>query len=228
MAMNLEYLLYQYLLKHNRAEVPEFGVFELTKESAKIDAENSIIIPPKETIAFEYDLSVYDGQLAKFIAEETDSDLSIVQMNLKSEVAKWFQKLQADNFLDLENLGQFQLDEQNKVVKITDSNSDVFGFEEVDLQQLKTLKSKKTSIEENYTFNKGVIWAFIGIVIVGSATLFFFGDQELIFGKSSQIPTKKIIKKAEPKKTLAIPKIDSTKTDSIKPTTNAKIQKTNR
>jgi hypothetical protein len=46
--MNFEYLLYQYLLKHNRAEVPEFGIFQLNRESAKIDAENSIIIPPKK------------------------------------------------------------------------------------------------------------------------------------------------------------------------------------
>ena len=65
--MNFEYLLYQYLLKHNRAEVPEFGVFELTKESAKIDAENSIITPPKEIVTFEYNPSCYDNQLAKYI-----------------------------------------------------------------------------------------------------------------------------------------------------------------
>lgn len=225
--MNFEYLLYQYLLKHNRAEVPEFGVFELTKESAKIDAENSIIIPPKETISFQYNLSVYDNHLSKYIAEETNSNLFIVQTELKSGVAKWFQKLQKDNFLDLENLGQFQLDEQNNVVKITDNNSDVFGFEEINLQQLKNKKSKSSPIE-SYAFNKGVIWTFLGLIIVGSAALCLFGNQELIFGKSSQIPIKKIVKKPEPKKMVMVPKQDSIKIDSINPTTNAKIQKTNR
>jgi nucleoid DNA-binding protein len=225
--MNFEYLLYQYLLKHNRAEVPEFGVFELTKESAKIDAENSIIIPPKETISFQYNVSVYDSHLAKYIAEETNSNLFIVQTDLKSEVARWFQKLQKDSLLDLENLGQFQLDKQNNVVKITDNNADVFGFEEINLQQLKNKKPENTHIED-YTFNKGVIWTFLSIIVVGTATLFFFGDQELIFGKSSKIPTKKIVEKIVVKKVLTTPKIDSTKIDSIKPTTNAKIQKTNR
>ena len=76
--MNFEYLLYQYLLKHNRAEVPEFGVFELTKESAKIDAENSIIIPPKEIVTFNYNPSCYDSQLAKHIADETNMNIFIV------------------------------------------------------------------------------------------------------------------------------------------------------
>ncbi|WP_313098924.1 hypothetical protein [Epilithonimonas sp.] len=225
--MNFEYLLYQYLLKHNRAEVPEFGVFELTKESAKIDAENSIIIPPKEIVTFEYNPSGYDSKLAKYIADETNTNLFIVQMNLKNEVAKWFQKLQTENVLNLENLGQYQLNEDNKVVKVTNNDEDVFGFEKVDLQHLKTLKSKN-NFTEDYTLNKSVIWAFLSVIVVGFVALFLFGDQELIFGKSSNIPTKQIVKTVEKPKVLFAPKQDSIKTDSIKPTTNAKIQKTNR
>lgn len=225
--MNFEYLLYQYLLKHNRAEVPEFGVFELTKESAKIDAENSMIIPPKETVTFEYNQSVDDSQLAEYIADETNSNLLNVQTDLKNEVAKWFQKLRTENILNLENLGQFQLNEEDKVVKITDTDEDVFGFEKVDLLHLKSLKSKN-NFTEDYSFNKNVIWTFLVLIMVGTAALFLFGNQELIFGESSNIPTKKVVKKTEPKKIVTVPKQDSIKIDSIKPTTNAKIQKTNR
>lgn len=225
--MNFEYLLYQYLLKHNRAEVPEFGVFELTKESAKIDAEKSIITPPKEMVTFEYNPAVDDSQLAQYIADETNSNLLNVQTDLKNEVAKWFQKLRTENILNLENLGQFQMNEEDKVVKITDTDEDIFGFEKVDLQQLKTLKSKN-NFTEDYSFNKNVIWTFVSLIIIGTAALCLFGNQELIFGKSSNIPTKKIVKTTEPKKMATVPKQDSIKTDSIKPTTNAKIQKTNR
>lgn len=225
--MNFEYLLYQYLLKHNRAEVPEFGIFQLNRESAKIDAENSIIIPPKETVTFEYEPSGYDNHLAKYIADETNTNLFIVQMNLKNEVANWIQKLQTENVLNLENLGQYQLNEENKVVKVTDNDDDVFGFEKVDLQHLKTLKSKN-SFTEDYSFNKGVIWTFLSIIIIGAAALFLFGDQQLIFGRSSNIQAKQLIKTVEKPKVLVVPKQDSIKIDSIKPTTNAKIQKTNR
>ncbi len=227
--MNFEYHIYQYLLKHHKAEVPDFGVFELTKESAKIDAETSIITPPKEIVIFQYQPTVFDNQLAKYIAEESNSNLFIVQMNLKNEVAKWFQKLQSDNHLYLENLGQFQLDDENKVTKVIDDQDDIFGLESINLQSLKkTFPNKKNSDSEDYSFNKNVIWTFFAIIILGSIALFLFGDQTLIFGKSSQIPTKKIVKKAEPKKILTTPKTDSTKIDSIKPTTNAKIQKINR
>lgn len=225
--MNFEHHIYQYLLKHHKAEVPDLGVFELTKESAKIDAENSIITPPKEVVTFEYQPSVFDNQLAKYIAEETNSNLFIVQINLKNEVAKWFQKLKTEGDLTLENLGQFQLDDQNRIIKISDETDDIFGLEAINLQTLKKTFPKKNVISDNYAFNKNVIWTFLGIVILGSIALFVFGDQQLIFGKSSQIPTKKTVKKAEPK-VLTIPKQDSTKIDSIKPTTNAKIQKTSR
>jgi hypothetical protein len=87
-------------------------------------------------------------------------------MNLKNEVANWIQKLQTENVLNLENLGQYQLNEENKVVKVTDNDDDVFGFEKVDLQHLKTLKSKN-SFTEDYSFNKGVIWTFLSIIIIG-------------------------------------------------------------
>lgn len=225
--MNFEHHIYQYLLKHHKAEVPDLGVFELTKESAKIDAENSIITPPKEVVTFGYQPSVFDNQLAKYIAEETNSNLFIVQMKLKNEVAKWFQKLQTEGDLTLENLGQFQLDDQSRIIKITDDTDDIFGLEAINLQTLKKTFPKKNIVSDNYTFNNNVIWTFLGIVILGSIALFVFGDQQLIFGKSSQIPTKKTVKKAEPK-VLTVPKQDSTKIDSIKPTTHAKIQKSNR
>lgn len=225
--MNFEYHIYQYLLKHHKAEVPDLGVFELTKESAKIDAANSIITPPKEVVTFEYQPSIFDNQLAKYIAEETNSNLFIVQMNLKNEVAKWFQKLQTEGNLTLENLGQFQLDEQSRIIKITDETDDIFGLEAINLQTLKKTFPKKNLVSDDYSFNRNVIWTFLGIIILGSLALFVFGDQQLIFGKSSQIPTKKIVKKAEAK-VLTVPKQDSTKIDSIKPTTNAKIQKTSR
>ncbi|MBV6879221.1 hypothetical protein NG800_006700 [Epilithonimonas ginsengisoli] len=225
--MNFEHHIYQYLLKHHKAEVPDLGVFELTKESAKIDAANSIITPPKELVKFQYQPSTFDNKLAKYIAEETNSNFFIVQMDLKNEVAKWFQKLQTEGNLTLENLGQFQLDDQNKIIKISDETDDVFGLEAINLQTLKKTFPKKNIVSDNYTFNNNVIWTFLGIVILGIIALFVFGDQQLIFGKSSQIPTKKTVKKAEPK-VLTVPKQDSTKIDSIKPTTHAKIQKSNR
>jgi hypothetical protein len=71
------------------------------------------------------------------------------------------------------------------------------------------------------------VWAFLLLIIIGAAAFFMLGDQQLIFGKSSQIPTKKIQKK-EQQKAPALPKKDSLKTDSIKQTSNAKIQKISR
>ncbi|MBO6201460.1 MAG: hypothetical protein J6N74_07565, partial [Chryseobacterium sp.] len=69
----------------------------------------------------------------------------------------------------------------------------------INLQTLKKTFPKKNIVSDNYTFNNNVIWTFLGIVILGSIALFVFGDQQLIFGKSSQIPTKKTVKKSRTK-----------------------------
>lgn len=226
--MNFEYYLYQYLLKHHKAEVADFGVFELTKESAKIDAESSIITPPKEVVAFRYQPTVFDNHLAKYVAEETQSNLFTTQMSLKSEVSNWIQKLQGGNILSLGNLGQFQFDENKNIVKIADNSDDVFGLEAINMESLKLPKSKVQILTEDYSFNKNVLWTFLALIVVGTSALFLFGDAGLIFGKSSKIPTKKTAVKSKPSPAVIVPKQDSIKIDSLKPIKNANIQKINR
>lgn len=221
--MNFEYFLYQYLLNHHKAEIPDFGIFELTKQSAKIDAENALILPPKESIRFEYNSAVHSSDFAKYVAEETNSNLFVVQMDLKAKVSEWRNKLNSENHLALSNIGQFRLDGENNIVKISD-DADAFGFEEVNLNHLKTKKKSIKSSNEDYTFNKNIIWTFVSLIIIGSAALFLFGDKELIFGKSSQISTKESSIKNKPLKVSEKLKQDSIKTDSLKTATNAEVQ----
>lgn len=222
--MNFEYHIYHYLLKHGRTEVPDFGVFEITKEPAKIDAENAVIMPPKELITFRYQPAVFDNHLAKYIAEETKTNLFVIQMELKDEVAKWIQKLKIEKSLYLQNLGLFLWDEENSIVKTNDSD-DAFGLEAIKLQNLnKAYPVKKNSESEDYALNKAVIWTFLLLLILGTVSLFLFGDRDLIFGKSSQIPTKKITSKTEVRKAWSAPKQDPIK-DSTKTIKNAKVQK---
>ena len=110
----------------------------------------------------------------------------------------------------------------NNIVRISDNN-DSFGFEEINLNQLRNIKSGLLS-GGDYRLSKGVLWAFLGLIIAGAVVFYFFGDQELIFGKSSNVPTKQIVKKAEKPKVLTLPKQDSIKTDSLKSKANAEVQ----
>ena len=226
--MNLEYYLYQYLLKHHKAEVPDFGVFELTKESAKIDAKSSIITPPKEIVAFHHQPTVFDNHLAKYIADATQTNLFTTQMSLKAKVSQWNQKLQDGNILSLGNLGQFQLDESQNVVKIEDNNADLFGLEEINLQSLKLPKSKAKILTEDYSFSKSVLWLFFALILIGTSAFFVLDGRNVLFGKPSEIPSKKSELKAKPIQKVVAPKVDSLKIDSLKPTSNAEIQKSKR
>ncbi len=223
--MNFEYFLYQYLLKHQKAEITDFGVFLLIRESAKIDAENSVIIPPKESITFELDPSIQNTDFPEFVAVQSQSDLSEVDQNLKAEVSGWLSQLKSGKSLQLRNIGEFKMDDAQKVVKVSDHED--FGFEAINLNQLKSKKAEPQSTE-TYSLSKSVIWTFVAVIAVGSAILFGFKNPDLIFGKSSKIPSRPSVKKAQPKRAVIITKQDSLKSDSIKPTINAKIKKTGR
>lgn len=224
--MNFEYFLYQYLLKHQSAEVPDFGVFSLMRESAKIDAENSVIIPPRESIHFEYNPELRSETLAQSIASQTGNDLSTARNQIEIEVRRWLDQLKTENHMELSDIGKFQLDADQNVIKVSD-DSDIFGFEAVNLNQLKNRKIKGKPDAE-YSFSKSVIWTFLSIIVIGGVIFYFLGDHELLFGKSSNIPTKKVAKKVSRPKAVAAPIQDSIKTDSTKSTNNAKIQKTGR
>ena len=176
--MNFEHFLYQYLLKNGKAEVPDFGIFELAKESAKIDAEHSVIIPPKEILTFEYQPKVFGNHFAKYIAEKTNSNLFVVQMNMKNEIADWFSQLRKNNLLTLENLGQYQLDKTGNIVKITDSNPNVFGLETINIQNLQSQPKKKKS--SDYKIGKTVFWTFLILIILGGIAFYFSGGKELL------------------------------------------------
>ncbi len=224
--MNFEYFLYQYLLKYQSAEVPDFGVFSFTRESAKIDAENSLIIPPRESIHFKYNPELSSEALAHYFADHTGKDLAMAKKQMEIEVMQWLDQLKKENHLELTDIGKFQLDTDGKVIKIS-SETDVFGFEEVNLNQLKT-KKINSGPDTGYSLKKNVIWTFLSLIVIGSVIFYFFGDHELLFGKASNIPPKKVSKKVEKPVSVAAPIQDSIKTDSLKSTNNAKIQKAGR
>ena len=225
--MNFEYFLYQYLLKNGKAEVPDFGTFAVIKESAKIDAENSVILPPKEIVSFLYNDKIFDNSLAKYIAEDTDSNLYIVQMNLKSEISKWKQQLENGEVLNLENLGQYQLNSDNTVTKIINDDFDIFGLEEINIQKLKSASANSHNADD-YKMSKAVLWTFLGLAIVGGVALYYLADDQMLFGKPSALTTKVEPKPKQIKKVVPAVTQDTIKQDSLNNNIDAKIQKTSR
>lgn len=225
--MDFEYYIYQYLQKHNRVEVPGFGVFGLISQSAKIDAENSVITPPKEIITFDYHPAAYSNDFAKFVAESLEANLFLVQSDLKNQVENWKLALQNEKHLDLRNIGQLMLDEQSNTIRLKDG-AQAFGFEEINLDELKT-KKKIKKLNGDFGFSKGVLWTFLSLIVVGGIVFYFFGDREILFGKPSPFLDQSVKKTTRNPKSVKIQKKqDSLKTDSIKPVSNAKIKETGR
>lgn len=220
--MNLEQYLFGSLQEKGRVELPNFGVFSLQKKSAILNEEDATLLPPTYEIFFEINDSILNSDFAKYISEKSGENLFIVQSELKDQIQSWKQELAVNKKFLVEELGEFS--EENGSLKLLNKsnfvyNSNFFGLEEINLKEIKENKvtADKKDSEDDYVFNKSILWIFLFIIPVGAIVFLAINYQDKIFGKKSfdisvETSTHRIVEKPVLKK-------DTVKADS------AKIQK---
>lgn len=128
LAHNISQLLYRYQC----VTVPSFGAFLTETTTAKIQESNQTFYPPKKVIFFNALLKNNDGLLANHIAlsEKISYDEAVVA--IEKEIVVWKNQLENDTFLSLKNIGDFKLNEENKLVFIASNQMnhliDSFGM----------------------------------------------------------------------------------------------------
>lgn len=225
--MNLGQYIFSYLQENGSVELPGFGFFSIQQKSATINEAEAKLLPPTYQISFERKIEVFNSDLSKYISEKTDENLFIVQSKIKEQVQLWNQELQENKSLFIEELGDFY--EENSLVKLSSgshfsTNPNFFGLEEINLKDIKEKKdnSEKKDLEDDYVFNKSILWIFLFIVPVGGIVFLALNYQDKIFGKKSFDMSVKTSTHRIEKKPLVVKvsvKKDSTKTlkkDSLK------------
>lgn len=220
--MNLGLHLYNYLQEKGSAELPGFGIFSIQKKSATLDEAEAKLLPPSFEVTFVKNSEVFNSDFSKYIAEKTGENLFIVQTEIKETVQSWNQQLQDKKTVSVEAIGDFF--EENGEIKLISKNQITenpafFGLEEISLKEIKENKviSEKKDSEDDYVFNKSILWIFLFIIPVGAIVFLAINYQDKIFGKKSfdisvETSTHRIVEKPVLKK-------DTVKADS------AKIQK---
>lgn len=220
--MNLGQYLFGYLQEKGSAELPGFGIFSIQKKSATLDEAEAKLLPPSFEVTFVKNSEVFNSDFSKYIAEKTGENLFIVQTEIKETVQSWNQQLQDKKTVSVDAIGDFF--EENGEIKLISKNQitenpTFFGLEEISLKEIKENKviSEKKDTEDDYVFNKSILWIFLFIIPVGAIVFLAINYQDKIFGKKSfdisvETSTHRIVEKPVLKK-------DTVKADS------AKIQK---
>ncbi len=220
--MNLGQYLFGYLQEKGSAELPGFGIFSIQKKSATLDEAEAKLLPPSFEVTFVKNSEVFNSDFSKYIAEKTGENLFIVQTEIKETIQSWTQQLQDKKTVSVEAIGDFF--EENGEIKLISKNQitenpTFFGLEEISLKEIKENKviSEKKDTEDDYVFNKSILWIFLFIIPVGAIVFLAINYQDKIFGKKSfdisvETSTHRIVEKPVLKK-------DTVKADS------AKIQK---
>jgi len=203
--MNISAYILEYLKQYGTATVPGFGVFSLKNSKAIINSENGSILPPASQIEFTIDYEVQADELAAFIAAQKQMSLEASRSDLKIQTDFWKKKLQAEQILEVQNLGTIFIEEGHthfKGKRVEAGRPDFYGLEEIRFSDINNGEKVKPAEnrEKDYKFNKSILWIFLLIIPVLGILYFVFTQQELLFGKKSfnkvsvQTSTHRIVK----------------------------------
>jgi len=203
--MNISAYILEYLKQFGTATVPGFGVFSLKNSKAIINSENGSILPPASQIEFTIDYEVQAEDLTAFIAGQKQMSLEASRSDLKIQTDFWKKKLQAEQVLEIQNLGTVFIEEGHthfKGKRIESGRPDFYGLEEIRFSDINNGEKVSPSVnrEKDFKFRKTILWVFLLIIPVLGILYLAFTQQELLFGKKSfnkvsvQTSTHRIVK----------------------------------
>ncbi|MDR2237613.1 MAG: hypothetical protein LBE92_15940 [Chryseobacterium sp.] len=238
--MNISAYILEYLKQFGTVTVPGFGVFSLKNSKAIINSENGSILPPASEIVFSVDYEVASDELAAFIAAQKQMSLEASRSDLKIQTDFWKKKLQADQHLEIQNLGTIMTEEGDthfKGKRIESGHPDFYGLEEIRISDINNGEkiSPAENREKDYKLKKSILWTFLFVIPVLGILYYAFTQRELLFGKKSfndvsvQTATHRIVPKDTAKVPVQTPVpavSDSLKKDSLVKPAGKQIQQT--
>ncbi|WP_160138006.1 hypothetical protein [Chryseobacterium sp. c4a] len=188
--MNISAYILEYLKQFGTVTVPGFGVFSLKNSKAIINSENGSILPPASQIEFTIDYEVHAEDITAFIAREKQMSIEASRSDLKIQTDFWKKKLQAEQILEIQNLGTIFIEEGHthfKGKRVEAGRPDFFGLEEIRFSDINNGEKVNTSEnrEKDYKFKKTILWFFLLVIPILGIAYFAFTQKELLFGKKS-------------------------------------------
>lgn len=114
--MSVELYITELLYRYNCVVIPEFGAFLTQMKSARIDRSSNTLYPPTKEISFNQQLATNDGLLISHMAAVEDASYEAMLAETTKVVEKWKKLLQVGGKLVLNNIGEFKLNGEGRIV----------------------------------------------------------------------------------------------------------------
>lgn len=228
--MNISAYILEYLKQFGTVTVPAFGVFSLESSKAIINSVNGSILPPSNQITFESDYSAESGELISFISNQKRITIESAENELQIQTDFWKKKLQADQVLEIQNLGTITIEEGKFLFKgnrLASDHPDFYGLEEIKISDINNIQKPvhAEKRDRDYQFGRSILWIFLLILPITGILYLAYTQQELLFGKKSfdnvsvQTKTRRIENDISPvrKDSIQLKVSDSLRKDSIQP-----------
>ena len=186
--MRLSKYISDLLFEHDCVTVPEFGSFLGNYKSAEYDLEQEKFFPPKKQISFNSQIKDNDGLLAKYISKELNISYNEAIKKIQTVVLSWKEKIKAQT-VPLENLGEFYLNDESKLVFVPDLKvnhlKDSFGLSPIFATKLDNIdhvysETPKTINVSTSIFRRAAIWV---LLLIGLGSAIYINEKNYIIEK---------------------------------------------
>ncbi|MFO7745640.1 MAG: SPOR domain-containing protein [Psychroflexus sp.] len=240
--MRVEEYIKQLLYRYDCVIVPEFGAFIIQKKTSKYYSHVHKFTPPSRKITFNKAIQNHDGLLAEAIAKGESMDFESAKQKIQNFVDDFGSALKADKMIEIPELGQFNLNEEDKLSFEPNQNinffTDSFGLEEFTIdkisetehiqepivdEKIKTLSPLQENSEERRRrpYLKYAAVGIIAIGIAGFAGIYQYNNYIISYNDSEAQKAESLlqerIQSAEFNYTLTELPLDATQIETVKP-----------
>ncbi len=124
--MQLSGYIKDLLYRYECVIIPGFGAFITHFHSAKIDDKNATFYPPGKIVSFNRRLQTNDGLLANYIATADNCSYEIALQRVRDFSAKLSVELAKGNTVTLKNIGEFNVNKEDKVEFVPEENQNFY------------------------------------------------------------------------------------------------------
>ncbi len=156
--MRLEKYISDLLYRYDLVIIPDFGAIIGRKKPARFDHGTYIFSPPHKDLSFNAQLKEHDGLLVNYISQIEGVSYDSALLLIKEQVNQWHQILQKEKRLKLDQIGIFNLIDEDRVIflPLTTKNylAEAYGLTSFVHKPLPLSANAKTPVSEISTVEK--------------------------------------------------------------------------
>jgi CCDC81-like prokaryotic HU domain 1/CCDC81-like prokaryotic HU domain 2/SPOR domain len=171
--MTVELLISDLLYRYECVVVPDFGAFISNHKPTVYNPKNNTFYPPSKAITFNSNVLHNDALLANCLASIFNCSYNEALKTIKKSVEKWQLELRDNKILELDKIGSFTLNSQDKLLfepsRTTNYLTDSYGMSTLIASQI---DRKEETLKTTGTYARPYL-KYAAVFVLGLSTIGF-------------------------------------------------------